>query len=83
MPTSDQGDAQKPKTYTFGQVCEMTGKSKYTLVRWEKRGIFPRPKRRASTKARIFTDEHVQKIKEYDTREEDPPAPKRPERGNR
>jgi predicted DNA-binding transcriptional regulator AlpA len=74
MSTGDQGDAQKPKTYTFAQVCKMTGKSKSTLVRWEERGIFPPPKRRASTKARIFTDEHVQKIREYDAREEDPPA---------
>lgn len=59
------------KTYTFKEVCEKTDLSKSTLVRWEKRKIFLKPKRRARNKARIFTEEHVKKIIEYRDRIED------------
>ncbi len=65
--------------YTTKQVIDKTGVSKSTLVRWEKAGVFPKPKRRARTKARIWTDEHIQKIVAYrDKEEEPPPEPEAP-----
>lgn len=60
--------------YQMKEVIEKTKVSKSTLVIWELRGVFPRPKRRARTKARIYTDEHIQKIIEYRDRVEEPPA---------
>ena len=60
--------------YQMKEVIEKTKVSKSTLVRWEQKGIFPKPRRRARTKARIYTDEHIQKITEYRDRTEEPPA---------
>lgn len=52
--------------YTMLEVMGKTGiKSKGTLVRLEKKGVFPKPKRRARDNARIYTDDHVAKIEEY------------------
>ena len=59
----------------MSQVVEKTNLSKSTLVRWEDRGIIPRPKRKVRTKARIYTDEIVKKIIEYRDLEEEPPSP--------
>jgi DNA-binding transcriptional MerR regulator len=59
--------------YTMSEVVEKTKLSKSTLVRWEERGIIPRPKRKVRTKARIYTDEIINKIIEYRDLVEEPP----------
>jgi len=58
----------------MSQVVEKTNLSKSTLVRWEDRGIIPRPKRKVRTKARVYTDEIIKKIIEYRDLEEEPPS---------
>ena len=62
-----------PSEYTMKEVEGKTGLSKSTIVRWEEAGVFPKPKRRARNKARIFTDEHVQKILDHKNAVEEPP----------
>lgn len=57
----------------MSEVVEKTKLSKSTLVRWEERGIIPRPKRKVRTKARIYTDEIIKKIIEYRDLVEEPP----------
>ena len=44
-----------------------------TLIRWEESGVFPKPLRRTRNKARIWTDEHLAKIKEHRDKVEAPP----------
>jgi excisionase family DNA binding protein len=51
--------------YTLTQVAEMVSIHKQTIYRWEKAGRIPQVKRLARTKERIYTDEDVDKIKEY------------------
>lgn len=51
--------------YTLTQVAEMVSIHKQTIYRWEKAGRIPQVKRLARTKERIYTDEDVEKIKEY------------------
>ena len=69
--------AEPPKRktrYTWKEVCQKTGISKSTIVRWEEKEYVPRPKRLASNKARIWTDEILQKIIDFRDREEEPPS---------
>lgn len=79
MVASEEGQA---RTYTMKEVVELTGKSISTLVKWEERGVFPHPKRRATTNARIFTQEHVDKIIAHrDAVKEPEPSKKRARKG--
>lgn len=61
--------------YTTLEVMKATRLSKSTLVRWEKDGVFPKPKRLARTRARIWTQEHVDRILAEKNRVEDEPEP--------
>jgi DNA-binding transcriptional MerR regulator len=68
--------------YTTNQLREALAKTGWrpsvsTLIRWEDAGVFPPPQRRTRNKARVWTDEHLQKIKEYRDRTEAPPEPKK------
>lgn len=69
------------KKYGWKDVQQQTGVSKSTLVRWEEKGYIPRPKRRASNRARMFDDEYISRAKEYNERVIEPPSP--PKRSKR
>lgn len=62
-----------PNEYTTKQVIETTKVSKSTLIRWEKKRVFPKPKRRTRTNARIYTDAHIAKILEWRDSTHEPP----------
>lgn len=49
-------------TYKIGEAAKKAGVHKETLRYYERRGLIPEPDRRRSG-YRIFTDEHVQRIK--------------------
>lgn len=44
-------------------VAEILGISKQTLFRYERKGIFPQPKRNLINKWRQYTQEEVKKLK--------------------
>ncbi len=46
------------------EVAKNLGISKQTLVRYEKRGVFPKPKRNRVNKWREYTDKDVLRLKE-------------------
>jgi MerR HTH family regulatory protein len=51
--------------YTRKQVSQMVGVSPTTIIRWERKGATPLPKRFAHNNQLIYTDEIVAAIKEY------------------
>ncbi|RLD18428.1 MAG: hypothetical protein DRI36_01465 [Caldiserica bacterium] len=55
--------AEKKKFYTAKEASEMLGISKQTLIRYEKRGFFPKPKRNAINGWREYTLEEIEKLK--------------------
>ncbi len=71
------------KEYTTGELVkklkESGGPSLSTLMRWEEDGVFPAPLRRKRNKARIWTDDHLEKIIAYRDATE-PPEPKTPKK---
>jgi len=70
--------------YTMKEVMEQTGiKSKGTLVRLEAKGVIPKPKRRARDDARLYTQDHIDKLTDYwtGTKEPSEEPPKKRQRG--
>ncbi|MFA5008773.1 MAG: MerR family transcriptional regulator [Candidatus Omnitrophota bacterium] len=54
----------KVQTYfTPVEVAAMLHISKQTLVRYEKKGVFPKPKRHPINKWREYTEEDIGKLK--------------------
>jgi hypothetical protein len=51
--------------YTRKQVSQMVGVSPTTIIRWERKGVIPLPKRFAHNNQLIYTDEIITAIKEY------------------
>ena len=51
------------RIYRVAQVSEKLGISKQTLVRYEKKGILPKPKRNHINTWREYTDEDIQRLK--------------------
>jgi DNA-binding transcriptional MerR regulator len=52
------------KFLTVDQVAKQLGISKQTLYRYEKKRIFPYPKRNPINRWRQYTEEDIQKLKE-------------------
>ncbi len=55
---------EKNRLYTIQEVAEKLGISKQTLFRYEKKGIFPKPKRNTINRWRQYTEEDINKLKE-------------------
>ncbi|MBN2483522.1 MAG: MerR family transcriptional regulator [Candidatus Omnitrophica bacterium] len=53
----------KKQRYTIERVAEELGISKSTILRYEKKGIFPRSKRNPINKWRQYTEEDVRRLK--------------------
>jgi DNA-binding transcriptional MerR regulator len=53
----------KKKYLNAQEVAQRLGISKQTLLRYERRGIFPRPKRNIVNKWREYTENDVVKLK--------------------
>ena len=51
------------KFFNAQEVAEGLGISKQTLLRYERKGIFPKPKRNPVNKWREYTDKDVDKLK--------------------
>ncbi|RKY38391.1 MAG: hypothetical protein DRP72_01880 [Candidatus Omnitrophota bacterium] len=51
------------KYYSAKEAAEILGISKQTLLRYEKRGIFPKPKRNLVNRWREYTESDVEKLK--------------------
>ena len=49
--------------YSAQKTAEILGISKQTLIRYEKKGFFPRPKRNAINGWREYTEEEIQRLK--------------------
>lgn len=49
--------------YSIQEVANMLGISKQTLMRYEKKKIFPRPRRNPINKRREYTSEDLDKLK--------------------
>jgi len=54
---------EKNKLYTIKEVADKLGISKQTLFRYEKKGIFPQPKRNLINRWRQYTEEDVNKLR--------------------
>lgn len=54
----------KSVLYSTQEVAEKLGISKQTLFRYEKKGIFPRPKRNLINHWRQYSEEEVNKLRE-------------------
>lgn len=55
--------AQITKYYTAQEVAERLNISKQTLLRYEKKNIFPKPRRHAINHWREYTEENIKKLK--------------------
>ena len=53
---------KKRKTYTSAEIAEILGISKQTLVRYEKKKFFPKPKRNPINKWRTYTETDLEKM---------------------
>jgi len=51
------------KIFTIEEVAKKLGISKQTLLRYEKKGIFPPPRRNLVNRWREYTDKDVNKLK--------------------
>jgi DNA-binding transcriptional MerR regulator len=51
------------KYYLFGEVAEMLGVTKRTLMNWENAGKIPKPRRDPMNRYRIYSEEDLQKLK--------------------
>lgn len=51
------------KLFTAEEVAKKLGISKQTLLRYEKKGIFPPPRRNLVNRWREYTDKDVNKLK--------------------
>jgi hypothetical protein len=51
--------------YTRKQVAEMLGTSQTSICRWEKKGVVRPPVRHVASGQLIYTEEHVQELREY------------------
>ena len=74
------GETEKKK-YGWKEVVQLTGVSKSTLVRWENADHIPKPKRRASNRARLFDEDYIRRAKEFKEREIPPPSPPKHPKG--
>ena len=52
------------KYYTAQEVASILGISKQTLIRYEKKGVFPKSKRNLINGWREYTFNHVQRLSE-------------------
>lgn len=52
------------KIFTSQQVAEKLGISKQTLLRYEKRGIFPKARRSPINGWRLYTESNLKKLRE-------------------
>jgi len=48
--------------YTIEETAERLGISKQTIVRYESKGIFPKPNRNPINKWRVYTSGDIQKL---------------------
>ncbi|HDN85924.1 MAG: hypothetical protein DRP68_07100 [Candidatus Omnitrophota bacterium] len=53
----------KNKYYSAKEAAELLGISKQTLLRYEKRGIFPKPKRNLVNGWREYTESDLNRLK--------------------
>lgn len=53
----------KKRYYNAQEAAEILGVSKQTLLRYERKGIFPRPKRNIVNKWREYTESDLAKLK--------------------
>jgi DNA-binding transcriptional MerR regulator len=51
------------KYFTPQEVAQWLGISKQTLLRYEKRGIFPKPRRNRVNKWREYTEDDLDKLR--------------------
>jgi len=56
--------------FSVNEVAELLGISKQTLIRYEKKGIFPRPRRNPLNKWREYTVKEISHIKKIMGRQE-------------
>ncbi|MBN1794610.1 MAG: MerR family transcriptional regulator [Candidatus Omnitrophica bacterium] len=54
---------QKIKYYSAQEAASVLGISKQTLIRYEKRGVFPRPKRNSINGWREYTQRQVAELR--------------------
>lgn len=52
------------RVFTAKEVAKKLGISKQTLLRYEKKGIFPAPRRSRINRWREYTEEDLKKLKE-------------------
>jgi DNA-binding transcriptional MerR regulator len=51
------------RIYTADEVASLVGISKQTLLRYEKKGIIPRPRRNPVNKWREFSEDDINRLK--------------------
>jgi len=61
--TISGGDMNKEKYYSATEAAQFLGISKQTLIRYEKKKVFPKPKRNAVNGWREYTEEEIRKLK--------------------
>jgi len=53
----------KEKYYSTTETAQFLGISKQTLIRYEKRDVFPRPRRNAVNGWREYTEDEIKRLK--------------------
>ena len=54
---------KKEKYYSAEQAAQFLGISKQTLIRYENKHVFPKPKRNAVNGWREYTDDEIHRLK--------------------
>lgn len=54
---------KKERYYSAEQTAQFLGISKQTLIRYENKKVFPRPRRNALNGWREYTEEEIKKLK--------------------
>lgn len=54
---------EENKYYTAAEVARFLGISKQTLIRYEEKGIFPKPRRNAVNRWREYTGSDIEKLR--------------------
>lgn len=58
--------------YGMKEAADQLGVHKLTLYRWERQGKIAAPKRFARNNARVYSDEDIEKIRDWKDRTIDP-----------
>jgi len=73
-------DPHQERTYSRTEVAEMLKVSAATIVRWEKKGVIPKPKRIPENNQCVYTKDMMDAIAKYKASEyTPPPAPGTPD----